>query len=88
MPGQTKQARAVGHVRKLLGERQIEAASRRLRLPDGQQWVIFERKGRQVGVDSASGIWLRESADDDWRCVAMPHSTSGAALAAEFLSKD
>jgi hypothetical protein len=83
-----KQAKAARHIRELLAERGVEVASRRLRLPDGQHWEVFERNGRQMGVDAASGIWLRESTAGEWRCVAMPLSTSGAIMAAEFLSKD
>jgi hypothetical protein len=86
--GRTKQEKAVEHIQHLLGERQIRAARRRLRLPDGQHWLVLERNTRQAGVDAASGIWLRETAADDWYCVAMPHSTSGAIMAADFLSKD
>jgi hypothetical protein len=77
MPGQTKQAKAVSHIRELLGEREVEVAARRFNLPDAQQWVIFERNGPQVRVDTTSDIWLRESAADEWRCVAIRHSTSG-----------
>jgi hypothetical protein len=82
-----KQTEAAGHIRKLLDERKVEAASCRLNLPDGQQWVVFKRNGREVGVDRATGGWLRASAGDDWRCVALPITTSGAILAVGFLSK-
>lgn len=60
-----KQATAVGHIRKLLIERGIDLAAHRLQLADGRSWLIFERNGRQVGVDAASGLWLRESAEDE-----------------------
>jgi len=83
-----KQAKAARHIRELFAERGVEVVSRRLNLPDGQHWVVFERNGRQVGVDMASGIWLRKSTAGGWRCVAMPLSTSGAIMAAEFLCKD
>jgi hypothetical protein len=86
--GRTTQKTAAEHIEKLLGERQVTASPRRLNLPDGQQWLVLERNTRQAGVDAASGIWLRESAADDWRCVATPHSTSGAIMAADFLSKE
>ncbi len=45
MPEQTKQSKAASHIHQLLGERKVEAASRCLRLPDGQQWLVLERKG-------------------------------------------
>jgi hypothetical protein len=51
MPGQTKQAKAISHIHERLGERKVEATSRRFNLPDGHQWVAFARNGRQVGVD-------------------------------------
>ena len=84
----TTQKTAAEHIEKLLGERQVTASPRRLNRPDGQHWLVFERNGRQAGVDAASGIWLRESAEGDWHCVATPHSTSGAVMAADLLSKE
>ena len=86
--GRTKQAKAAQHIQQLLGERQINVLPRRLKPADGQHWLVLERNARQAGVDAASGIWLRETSADDWHCVAMPHSTSGAIMAADFLSKD
>lgn len=83
-----KQAKAANHIRELLTERGFDLTSRQMTLASNQCWLVFERSGRQVGVDAASGIWLRESVAESWRCVAMPHSTSGAIMAADFLSKD
>ncbi len=48
-------------------------------------WVIFERKGKQLGIDLKSGVWVRASVLEDWRCVCMPCNTSGAIQAVEFL---
>ena len=62
--------------------------SQKLTLPDGQQWTIFEYKGRQLGIDTASGIWTRESEDNSWRCISMPCNVSGALQAIEFLTKE
>jgi hypothetical protein len=53
-----------------------------------KHWVVFERNKRQVGIDAASGIWLRNSESEDWRCASMPHTMSGAIMAADFLSED
>jgi hypothetical protein len=80
-----KQERGANHIRELLSERGIDLASRQMTLAGNQLWLVFERNGRQAGVDTASGIWLRESAAHDWRCVAMPHTSSGAIMAADFL---
>ena len=81
-----KQTQAASHIRELLNQRGIDIPSQRLTLPDSQQWVIFDYNGRQLGVDTASGIWIRESELDDWRCVALPCTVSGAAQAVEFLT--
>jgi hypothetical protein len=59
MPAVT-QTEAVNHIKKLLGERRLHLPLRNLSLPDQQRWVIREHQGRQLGVDSASGIWIRE----------------------------
>jgi hypothetical protein len=83
-----KQEKAANHIRELLSERGFALVSRRMAFAGNQPWLVFERNGRQVGVDAVSGIWLRASAEQDWRCVAMPHTTSGAIMAAEFLSQD
>jgi hypothetical protein len=88
MPGKNKQAEAASHIRELLLQRGLDIQLHRMTLPDSQQWIIFEHNGYQVGIDSASGIWLRESIQHEWRCVAMPHSMSGALMAVDSLSPD
>jgi len=82
------QARAASHIRELLIQRGLDIPSRRVRLAADQEWVIFERNERQLGVDAASGIWLRNSVNEEWRCVAMSHTMSGAIIAADFLKED
>ena len=77
------QTEAVRHIKKLLRERGLEMPSR----SDGQRRVIFERNGKQLGIDSASGVWVREP-DGDWRCLAKPCTVSGAIQAVEFLAKE
>ena len=77
------QAEAVNHIKNLLRERGLDIPSR----TDNQRRVIFEHNGRQLGVDSTSGVWVRESEGSDWRCVAMPCTVSGAIQAVEFLAK-
>jgi hypothetical protein len=81
------QAQAASHIRELLTARGVEVPSRRMTLPGDQQWVVLERNERQVGIDAASGIWLRMSCDE-WRCVATPHTMSGAIMAVDFLTRD
>ena len=84
----SKQAQAASHIRELLLERGLDVPSRKMSLPDTQQWIIFELKQRQIGIDSVSGVWVRESIRHDWRCLAMPCNVSGALQAVEFLTKD
>ena len=87
MPKCTKQAEAASHIRELLLKQGFDISSRNMTLEDDQRWVVFKHKQRQVGIDSASGIWLGTLSGDDWRCVAMPATLSGAAMAVDFLLK-
>ena len=80
-----KQAEAVNHIRGLLRERGFDIRSRPL---GGQGRIIFEYEGRQIGMDSASGVWIRQTDKGDWRCVATPCSVSGAIQAVEFLTTE
>jgi hypothetical protein len=82
-----KQTKAASHMREILAERGFDIPSRRMTLGDNQQWVLFERGNHQVGIDSATGIWLRESGGE-WRCVGTVYSTSGAFMAVDFLTGD
>jgi len=81
------QTEAVSHIRNLLRERSLDLPSRNLALLDNQRWVIWEYKGKQLGVDSASGVWVRER-EGDWQCLAMPCTVSGAIQAIGFLAKE
>ena len=78
-----KQSEAVNHIKHLLRERGLNTPSR----TDNQRWVIFEYKGKQLGVDSASGVWISER-EGDWQCLAMPCTVSGAIQAIDFLAKE
>jgi hypothetical protein len=80
-----KQTAAVNHIKGLLQERGFNIPSRSL---GDQRWIIFEHQGRQIGVDSASGVWIRGSEGHDWRCLAIPCSVSGAIQAVEFLTTE
>ena len=83
-----KQDEAASYIQKLLSQCKIDIPSHRLTLPDSQQWITYEYKGRQIGIDSASGVWVRESESHDWRCVSMPCTVSGALQAVEFLTQE
>jgi len=64
-----KQTEATNHIKQLLSNSGLDLQPKKLTLPDGQQWNVFEREGKQVGIDTASGVWIRVK-DDDWRCSA------------------
>ena len=80
-----KQTEAVNHIKGLLRERGFDIPSRPL---GAQRWIIFEYEGRQIGVDSASGVWIRATEKGNWRCLATPCSVSGAIQAVEFLTTE
>ena len=80
-----KQTQAVNHIRGLLRERGFDIPPRPL---GGQRWIIFEYADRQIGVDSASGVWIGEADKADWRCLATPCTVSGAIQAVEFLTTE
>jgi hypothetical protein len=79
-----KQPEAVNHIQKLLIERGFNIPSRKL--PD--HWVVFEHQGKQLGIDQSSGVWIRATELEDWRCVCKPCNTSGAIQAVEFLANE
>lgn len=83
-----QQTKAAIHIRELLSKRSLNILSRRLGSEDEAQWIIFEHKSKQLGVDSDSGVWVRASELEDWRCVSKPCNVSGAAQAVEFLIRD
>lgn len=82
-----KQEKAASHVRELLSERGFDISWRRMTLAGNRRWLVFERNGREVGVDAAGGIWVRESAGQEWRLLSNTHTSSGAIMAADYLSK-
>jgi hypothetical protein len=82
-----KQAEAVKHIQELLNKAGYSISPRKITLEHNQHWILFEYKEKQIGIDSASGVWVRESIRHDWKCIAMPCSVSGAIQAVEFLTK-
>jgi hypothetical protein len=80
-----KQTKAASHIRELLSQRKHDIQSRKMTLPDNQEWIVFQYNRRKIGIDTASGVWVREADQDDWKCLAMPCTVSGALQAVEFL---
>jgi hypothetical protein len=87
MPKRTRQAEASDHIRELLDERGFDISPRAVTLEDNKNWLVFERAARQIGVDSASGIWVRASRKDKWRCIEKACTVSGALEAVDCLTK-
>jgi hypothetical protein len=82
-----KQAEAARHIKELLSKRGFNIPRKKLTLPDNQEWVIFEHSGKQIGIDTASGVWVRSSALDYWRCIGMPCTVSCAIQSVDFLTE-
>lgn len=82
-----KQAEATKHIRQLFSQRGLNISSRNLTLEDNQRWVIFEYNRKQVGIDSASGVWIRKD-ENDWHCIGLPCTVSSALQAVDFLTSE
>ena len=81
-----KQAEAAKQIQEFLERSGYSISPRKLTIEDNQHCIILEYKERQIGIDSASGVWVRESISHEWRCLAMPCMVSGAIQAVEFLT--
>jgi hypothetical protein len=88
MPKLTKQAQASNHIRELLIQRGLDIPSRQMTLEDNQHWTVLQYGEREIGIDSASGVWVRASIGGEWHCLSMPCTVSGALKAIEFLFKE
>jgi hypothetical protein len=82
-----KQDEATNHIKQLLSNSGLDLQPKKLTLPNGQQWIVFEHNGKQIGIDTASGVWVRVK-DNDWRCIGIPCTVSCALQAVDFLTKD
>jgi hypothetical protein len=82
-----KQAEAANHIQELLNKAGYRISPRKITLEDNQHWILFELNERQIGIDSASGVWVSESELHNWRCIALPCNVSGALQAVEFLTQ-
>jgi hypothetical protein len=80
-----KQAEAANHIQEFLNRGGYSISPHKITLDNNQQWVIFDLNHREVGIDSASGVWIRRSVKDEWVCIARPCTVSGAIQAVEFL---
>lgn len=76
-----RQSEAAKYIGKYIEERGLTIS------PTKQNhWLIFQKDHKQIGVDLKSGVWVRASELEDWRCVCTPCNTSGAIQAVEFLT--
>ena len=85
MSKRRNQANAASQLQNLLAQRGLDISAYS-RTNDGEPWQVFQRGERQVGIDGASRIWLRESESSSWQCLATEYTTSSACMAADFLS--
>ena len=83
-----KQKEAALHIQDILSQRGFNISTGKLTLPNGQQWIVFEYQQREIGIDTASGLWVRASSSDEWRCFSTPCTVSGALQVVEFLTSD
>jgi hypothetical protein len=86
--GKIGQLEAVSHIRGFLAQRGIQIASKSISVMNEENWLVFERGRRSVGVDRESGVWQKDSPDSGWRCVEKPCTVGGAIMAADFLAQD
>ena len=88
MPKESRQLEVVNYIRSSLLDRGYNISPRSLRLGMEESWLVFERGQRSIGVDSSSGVWLRDSAEGEWHCIEKPCTVGGALEGVEFLIKD
>jgi len=67
--GKFGQLEAVSHIRKLLAQRELHIPSRSIRVMDEENWLVFERGPRSIGVDREAGVWQKDSPDAVRRCI-------------------
>ncbi len=83
-----KQTEASNYIRNLLSSRKVHISPRTMMFEDQKQWIVYTNQGRELGIDTASGVWVRASINESWRCLATPCNVSGALQAMEFLTKE
>lgn len=82
------QTEASNYIKNLLASRQLTITPRAMTSEGSKEWIVFEHQGRELGLDTLSGIWVRASIDESWRCLATPCNVSGAIQAVDFLIQD
>jgi hypothetical protein len=86
--GKYGQLEAVSHIRGFLAQRGLQIPSRSIRVMNEENWLVFERGRRSVGVDREAGVWQKDSPDAEWICIEKPCTVGGAIMAADFLTQD
>jgi predicted RNA-binding protein with PUA domain len=66
-----KQEEAAKQIQEFFERGGYSVTPHKLALEDNQHWIILELNQRQVGIDSASGVGVRESIRHEWRCLTM-----------------
>jgi hypothetical protein len=77
MMADKKQTEASNHVGNLLASRNMHISPRTMMFEDNKQWIVFAHQGRELGIDTSSGVWIRASSHESWRCLATPCNVSG-----------
>lgn len=88
MPKKIGQLEAASHIRSALVDRGHSIPSRSVKVKGEERWLVFEHGQRSVGIDSASGIWLKASAEAEWHCIEKNCTMSASLSAVEFLIVD
>lgn len=83
-----RQTEAARYIRNVLIKQGFDLEYREVIVEDDQQWLVFEQGERQIAIDSASGIWVKGSPNDIWRCFSRTCTTSSALIAIEVLIAD
>ena len=74
------QLEMVSHIRGFLVERGLNIASRSVQVKGEENWLVFKRGRRSIGVDRESGVWKKDSAEADWQCIEKPCTVTGAIM--------
>ena len=82
-----KQTEATSYIQNLIASRRIVVTPRKVGFEGDKEWVVFEHKDREIGIDPTSGVWIRAK-DGNWTCLATLCNVSGALQAVEFLTQE
>jgi len=87
MPKKSGQLEAVSYIRSVLVERGYSVPSKSVRVI-GEDWLVFELEQRSIGIDPSSGVWVKETAEGEWRCIEESRTIGGMLVAVEFFTKE